>query len=100
MRSTPRACLPRCAGWLVRGSTELTVSTSGPQGFVKRLLQAHGGRQGERRPPAGGGYREEQKRRDNLCSGLAPDSRMECEDSIPMKRRSTLPVNEILAAER
>jgi len=56
---------------------------------VERLLQAHGG-----------GYREEQKRRDDFRAGRAPDSRTECEDSIPMERRSTLPVNEILAAER
>ncbi len=67
---------------------------------VEKLLQAHGERHGERRPPAGGGYREEQKRRDDLCSGCTPDPRMECEDSIPMERRSTLPVNEILASER
>jgi hypothetical protein len=56
---------------------------------VERLLQAHGGE-----------YREEQKRRDNFRAGRTPDSRTECEDSIPMERRSTLPVNEILAAER
>jgi hypothetical protein len=67
---------------------------------VGRLLQAHGGRQEERRSPAGGGHREEQKHRDDFCNGGAPDSRMECEDSIPMERRSTLPVNEILASER
>ncbi len=67
---------------------------------VERLLQAHGGRQEERRPPAGGGYREEQKYRDNFCVGRAPDPRMECEDSIPMERRPTLPVTEILAAKR
>ena len=67
---------------------------------VERLLQAHGGRQEERRPPAGGGYREEQKHRDDFCIGRAPDPRMECEDSIPMERQSTLPVNEILASER
>ncbi len=66
---------------------------------VERLLQAHEGRQEERRPPAGGGYREEQKRRDDFRNGRTPDSRMECEDSIPMERRSTLPVNEILASE-
>jgi hypothetical protein len=30
MRSTPRACLPRCAGWPARGLTESIVSTSGP----------------------------------------------------------------------
>jgi hypothetical protein len=56
---------------------------------VERLLQAHGG-----------GYREEQKRRDDFRAGRVPDSRTECEDSIPIERRSTLPVNEILAAER
>jgi hypothetical protein len=56
---------------------------------VERLLQAHAS-----------GYREEQKRRDDFRAGRAPDSRTECEDSIPMERRSTLPVNEILAAER
>ncbi len=56
---------------------------------VERLLQAHGGE-----------YREEQKRRDNFRAGRAPDSRTECEDSIPMERRSTLPVNEVLATER
>jgi hypothetical protein len=67
---------------------------------VERLLQAHGGRQEERRPPAGGGYREEQKHRDDFCVGRAPDPRMEYEDSIPMERRPTLPVTEILAAER
>ncbi len=48
---------------------------------VERLLQAHGGE-----------YREEQKRRDNFRAGRAPDSRMGCEDSIPMERRPTLPV--------
>jgi hypothetical protein len=67
---------------------------------VERLLQAHGGRQEERRPPAGGGYREEQKYRDDFGARRAPDPRMEYEDSIPMERRPTLPVTEILAAER
>jgi len=52
---------------------------------VERLLQAHGGRQEERRPPAGCGYGEEQKHRDDFCSGRAPDLRMEYEDSIPME---------------
>ena len=54
---------------------------------VERLLQAHGGE-----------YRGEQKRRDNFRAGRAPDSG--CEDSIPMERRPTLPVNEVLEAER
>ena len=67
---------------------------------VERLLQAHGGRQEGRRPPAGGGYRKEQKYRDDFGVGRAPDQRMEYEDSIPMERRPTLPVKEILAAER
>ena len=56
---------------------------------MERLLQAHRD-----------GYREEQKRRDDSRAGRAPGSRTECEDSIPMERRSTLLVNEILAAER
>ncbi len=67
---------------------------------VERLLQAHGGRQEERRPPAGGGHRGERKYRDDFGAGHAPDRRMEYEDSIPMERRPTLPVTEILAAER
>jgi hypothetical protein len=67
---------------------------------VERLLQAHGGRQEERRPPAGGGHREEWKYRDDFGARRAPDQRMEYEDSIPMERRPTLPVTEILAAER
>jgi hypothetical protein len=67
---------------------------------VERLLQAHGGRQEERRPPAGGGHREERKYRDDFGAGRASDQRMEYEDSTPMERRPTLPVTEILAAER
>jgi hypothetical protein len=67
---------------------------------VERLLQAHGGRQEERRPPAGGGHREERKYQDDFGAGRAPDQRVEYEDSIPMERRQTLPVTEILAAKR
>jgi hypothetical protein len=67
---------------------------------VERLLQAHGGRQEERCPPAGGGHREEQKYWDDFGAGHAPDPRMDYEDSITMERRPTLPVTEILAAER
>ena len=67
---------------------------------VERLLQAHGGRQEERRPPAGGGHRDERKYRDDFSTGHAPDQRMEYEDSTPMEWRPTLPVTEILAAER
>jgi len=78
MRRTARARLDQVNGEYQRATR-----------VVERLLQAHGGE-----------YREEQKRRDNSRAGRAPDSRTECEDSIPMERRSTLPVNEILAAER
>jgi hypothetical protein len=67
---------------------------------VERLLQAHGGRQEERRPPAGGGHREERKYRYDFGAGRTPDQRMEYEDSVPMERRPTLPVMEILTAER
>jgi hypothetical protein len=67
---------------------------------MERLLQAHGGRQEERRPPAGGGHREERKNRDDFSAGRAPDQSMEYEDYIPMERQPTLPVTEILAAER
>jgi hypothetical protein len=67
---------------------------------VERLLQAHGGRQEERRPPAGGGHREERKYQDDFGAGRAAEQRMEYEDSIPIERRPTLPVTEILAAER
>jgi hypothetical protein len=67
---------------------------------VERLLEAHGGRQEERHPPAGGGHRDERKYRDDFGAGCAPDQRKEYEDSTPMKRRPTLPVTEILAAER
>jgi hypothetical protein len=67
---------------------------------VERLLQAHGGHQEERRTPAGGGHQEERKYRDDFGAGHAPDSRLEYEDSIPMASRQTLPVTEILAAER
>jgi hypothetical protein len=67
---------------------------------VERLLQDHGGRQEERRPPAGGGHREERKYRDNFGTGRVPEERMEYEDSIPIERRPTLLVTEILAAER
>ncbi len=54
---------------------------------VERLLQAHGGE-----------YRGEQKRRKDFRAGRAPD--LKCEDSVPMERRPTLPVNEVLEAER
>ena len=67
---------------------------------MERLLQAHGGRQEERCPPAGGGHREERKYRDDFGAGRTPDQRMEYEDSVPMERWPTLPVTEILTRER
>jgi hypothetical protein len=102
MRTFQRVCgEPRCAGWPARGLTESTVSISGPQGSWRDFCgRTSGGRQEERRP-AGGGYREEQKYRDDFGAGRAADHpRMEYEVSIPMERRPTLPVTEILAAER
>ncbi len=67
---------------------------------MERLLQAHGGRQEERRLPAGGGHRDERKYRDEFVAGHASEQRMEYEDSVPMERQPTLLVTEILAAER
>ncbi len=54
---------------------------------VERLLQAHEGE-----------YRGDQKRRSDFRMGRAPAPR--CEDPVPMERRPTLPVSEILEAER
>ena len=54
---------------------------------VERLLQAHEGE-----------YRGDQKRRSDFRMGRAPAPR--CEDPVPMERRPTLPVNEVLEAER
>jgi hypothetical protein len=67
---------------------------------VERLFQAHGGRQEERRPPAGGGHRDERMYRDEFGAGHASEQRMEYEDFVPIERRPTLPVAEVLAAER
>ena len=67
---------------------------------VERLLHVHGGRQEERRSPAGGGHREERKYQDEFGARHASEQRMEYEDSVPIERRPTLPVTEILAAER
>ncbi len=67
---------------------------------MERLLQAHGGRQEERHPPASGGQRDERKYRDEFGARHSSEQRMEYEDSIPIERQPTLPVTEILAAER
>ncbi len=67
---------------------------------LERLLQAHGERQEERSPPAGSGRRDERKYRDEFNIEHVPEQRMEYEDSVPMVRRSTLPVADVLSAER
>ena len=67
---------------------------------VERLLQAHGGRQEERHPPASGGQRDERKYRDEFGARHSSEQRMEYEDSIPIERQPTLLATEILAAER
>ncbi len=66
---------------------------------VERLLQAHSGRQEERRPPAGSGRRDERKYRDKFNTEHGPEGRMEYEDFVPMDRQPTLPVADVLGAE-
>jgi hypothetical protein len=63
---------------------------------VERLLQAHRRRQEERCPPAGGGRRDERKYRDEFGARHVSEQRMEYEDSVPIERRPTLPVAEVL----
>ncbi len=67
---------------------------------VERLLQAHGGQQKERRPPASGGCRDERKYRDEFNTEYVAEQRMEYEESVPMERWPTLPVADVLNAER
>jgi hypothetical protein len=67
---------------------------------VVERLQAHGGRQEERRPPAWSGLRDEWKYRDEFNIEHVPKQSMEYEDSIPMERRPTLSVADVLCAER
>jgi hypothetical protein len=80
------------------GSSQPRVS-AGHKG-CRQTSQVHGGRQAERRPLAGGGHRDEQKYRDEFSAGHGSEQRMEYEDSVPIERRPTLPVVEVLAAER
>jgi hypothetical protein len=63
---------------------------------VERLLRAHGGQPETRHPPAGNGRRDERKYRDEHV----PKERMEYEDSVPMDRQPTLPVANVLGADR
>jgi hypothetical protein len=63
---------------------------------MERLLRAHGGRPETRHPPAGNRHGDEQKCRDEHV----PKERMEYKDSVPMDRRPTLPVANVLGAER
>jgi hypothetical protein len=67
---------------------------------VERLLQVHRGQQEERRPPAGSGRRDGRKYRDEFNIEHVPEQRMEYEDSVPMERRLTLPVADVLSAEQ
>jgi hypothetical protein len=67
---------------------------------VERLLRAHGSRPETGHPPAGDGRRSERKHQGEFNTEHAPEGRMEYEDSVPVDRRSTLPVADILEAER
>jgi hypothetical protein len=67
---------------------------------VERLLQAHGGRPEERRLPAGSSRQDEQKYRNEFNAEQMPEERVEYEDSVPMDRWPTLPVADVLGAER
>jgi hypothetical protein len=51
-------------------------------------------------PPAGSGRQDEQKYRDEFNAEHMPEERVEYEDSVPMDRRPTLPVADVLGAER
>ncbi len=65
---------------------------------MERLLRAHGGRPETGHPPAANGLRDERKYRDEFNTEHVPEERMEYEDSIPMDRRPTLPVADVLGA--
>jgi hypothetical protein len=67
---------------------------------MERLLGAHEGRPEARHPPAGSGRRDERKYRDEFNTEHMPEERMEYEDSVPMDRRPTLPVADVLSVER
>jgi hypothetical protein len=67
---------------------------------VERLLRAQGGRPGTGHPPAGDCRRSERKHLGEFNTEHAPEGRMEYEDSVPMDRQPTLPVADILGAER
>jgi hypothetical protein len=67
---------------------------------VEKLLRAHEGRSDVRHLPAGSGCRDERKYRDEFNTEHMPEGRMEYEDSIPMDRRPTLPVADVLGVER
>jgi hypothetical protein len=53
---------------------------------VERLLQAHGGRQEERRPPAWSSHRDGQKYRDEFNIEHVPEQRLEYKDSASQWR--------------
>jgi hypothetical protein len=67
---------------------------------VERLLQAHGGRPETGHLLAGNGRRDERKYRDEFNIKHVPEERMEYEDSVPIYRRPTLPIADVLGAEQ
>jgi hypothetical protein len=67
---------------------------------LERLLRAHGGRPESGHPPARDGRRDERKYRDEFNTEHTPEERMLYEDSVPMDRQPTLPVADILGADR
>jgi hypothetical protein len=67
---------------------------------VERLLRAHGGRPETGHPQAGDSRRDERKYPGELNTEHAPEGRMEYKDSVPMDRRPTLLVADILGADR
>jgi hypothetical protein len=67
---------------------------------VESLLRGHGGRPETGHPPAGNGRRDERKYRDEFNTEHKLEERMEYEDSVPMDMQPTLPVADVLGAER
>jgi hypothetical protein len=67
---------------------------------VERLLRAQGGRPETGHPPAGKDRRDERKYRDEFSTEHVPEERMEYRDSVPMDRRPTLLVADVLGAEQ
>jgi hypothetical protein len=95
-----RTFRPRCAKQLGPERTESKTSISWPRGSWRDFFELRGGRPGTGHPPAGDGRRSERKHLGEFNTEQAPEGRMEYEDSVPMDRQPTLPVADILGAER